>query len=125
MSTALARPLLRRSPLHNLRTVAARRFESSASSQAQKAAETAKNTAAEYKTKAAEGLSRVTSAAGPAIAGAAKGVSSALGNVGGRTGRFIGFVQRMFSLFLFLFLKLYPPPFRVDSWWKRKRRVFF
>lgn len=89
MSSALARPLLRR-PLP-LRSAIARRFESST---AQKTAETAKNTAAEYKTKAAEGLSRVTSAAGPAIAGAAKGMSSALGRVGGRTGRVIGFVER-------------------------------
>lgn len=101
MSSALARPLLRARAAAPLRSVAARRLESSASSQAQKASETAKNAAAEYKTKAAEGLSRVTSAAGPAIAGAAQGVSSALGRVGGRTGRVIGFVQRMWPLFFF------------------------
>ncbi|KAF3764515.1 hypothetical protein M406DRAFT_340105 [Cryphonectria parasitica EP155] len=93
MSSALARPLLRR-PLQPLRSIAARRFESTASSTAQKTAEGAKNAAGEYKAKAAEGLSRVTSAAGPAIAGAAKGVSNALGKVGGRTGRIIGFVER-------------------------------
>lgn len=103
MSSALARPLFRRTAAgpSSLRSVAARRFESSASSQAQKASETAKNAASEYKTKATEGLSRVTSAAGPAIAGAAQGVSSALGKVGGRTGKVIGFVQRMLSLFSF------------------------
>lgn len=90
MSSALARPLLRQAlPLRN---IAARRFESTAS---QKTAEAAK----EYTAKASEGLSRVTSAAGPAIAGAAKGLSSALGRVGGRTGRVIGFIERMLFLF--------------------------
>lgn len=74
--------------------MAARRLESTASSTAQKTAEGAKTAAGEYKTKAAEGLSRVSSAAGPAIAGVAKGLSSALGRVGGRTGRFIAFVER-------------------------------
>lgn len=100
MSSALARPLLRRQAVAPLRNVAARRFESSAASTAQKTAESAKNAAADYKSKATEGLSRVTSAAGPAIAGAAKGLSSALGKVGGRTGRFIGFVERMFMPFV-------------------------
>jgi len=67
--------------------VAARRFESTA---AQKAAENAKQAA----TRAQEGLSRVTSTAGPAIAGYAKGVASTLGKVGGRTGKVIGFIER-------------------------------
>lgn len=93
MSSALARPLMRRTNV--IRNVAARRFESTASQQAKQTAEGAKNAAAEYKAKATEGLSRVTSAAGPAIAGAAKNVTSALGKVGGRTGRFIAFVERM------------------------------
>jgi F-type H+-transporting ATPase subunit g len=48
----------------------------------------------EYKSKASEGLSRVTSAAGPAISGAAKGFGNALGKIGGRTGRLIAFFER-------------------------------
>ncbi|KYK54138.1 hypothetical protein DCS_06095 [Drechmeria coniospora] len=78
--SALARPMLR-SPV--LRMAAARRLESTAASRAQ------------------EGLSRVTSAAGPAIAGAAKGVANALGKVGGRTGRVIAFVERQTPLVLY------------------------
>jgi len=62
------------------------RFESTST----KATEAAKQTAA----KAQEGLSRVSSAAGPAIANAAKGVSGALSRVGGRTGRLVAFVER-------------------------------
>ncbi|EEU48086.1 uncharacterized protein NECHADRAFT_102391 [Fusarium vanettenii 77-13-4] len=81
--SSLARPMLRSPALR----VAARRFESTA---AQKAAEVTKNTAA----RAQEGLSRVTSAAGPAIAGAAKGAANALNKVGGRTGKVISFVER-------------------------------
>lgn len=75
------------------------RFESSTTA---KAAETAKQTAAkaqaaasEYTAKASQGLSRVTAAAGPALANAAKGAAGALGRVGGRTGKFVGFVERM------------------------------
>lgn len=89
---SLARPAIRSPALR----VAARRFESNA---ANKASEVAKDTAGkakEYQTKAQEGLSRVSSAAGPAIAGYAKGVSNTLNKIGGRTGRFIGFVERMF-----------------------------
>ncbi|KAK4202495.1 mitochondrial ATP synthase g subunit-domain-containing protein, partial [Triangularia verruculosa] len=73
------------------------RFESTAS---QKAAETAKQTAtkaqaqaAELSSKAQEGLSRVTAAAGPAITNAAKNVSGALSKVGGPTGRLVAFVE--------------------------------
>lgn len=43
--------------------------------------------------KTSQGLSRVTSSAGPAVSGAAQGVSKAIGNIGGRTGRTISFVQ--------------------------------
>lgn len=93
-SAVVARPLLRQ----NLR-FAARRFQTTdaASAQAKKAADAAKDTAQNVQSKAAQGLSRVTSAAGPALAGAAnaaKGAASALGKVGGRTGRFVGFVER-------------------------------
>ncbi|KAM0806354.1 P-loop containing nucleoside triphosphate hydrolase protein [Usnea florida] len=45
--------------------------------------------------KTSQGLSRVTSSAGPAVSGAAQGVSKAIGNIGGRTGRIISFVQSM------------------------------
>lgn len=90
--------------------MAARRFESTASTNAKKATEkagetakdTAKDTAAkvsatvsEYSTKAAQGLSKVTATAGPAITGAARGVAESLSKVGGRTGRLVGFIESM------------------------------
>lgn len=88
LSTA-ARPLLRRSALKlSAGRTAARRLESTGST-ADKAKEVA--------SKSSQGLSRVASAAGPALAGAAKGVSSAVGalsRIGGRTGRLIAFVER-------------------------------
>ncbi|KAK0383996.1 hypothetical protein NLU13_8085 [Sarocladium strictum] len=86
-----ARPVLR-SPA--LRRVAFRRYESTT---AQKATEAAKDTAGkakEYQARAAEGLSRVTSAAGPAIAGVAKAASGTLGKIGGRTGKLIAFIEK-------------------------------
>lgn len=100
MSFAVSRAVLRRSAkLPFGRTPA--RFESTAS----KATEAAKDTASkasekasDFQTKASEGLSRVSSAAGPAISGAAKGVSNALGKIGGRTGRFIAFVERKWHM---------------------------
>jgi len=81
---SLARPMLRSSAF---RQIATRRFESTTT---QKAAEAAKDTTA----KASQGLSRVTSAAGPAIASAARGVSGTLGRLGGRTGKLIAFIER-------------------------------
>ncbi|KAL8381391.1 hypothetical protein RB595_005589 [Gaeumannomyces hyphopodioides] len=72
----------------NAKETAAKAAEA-AKETASKAAEAAKETAA----RAAEGLSRVTSAAAPALMGAAKGATEALGKVGGRTGRFIKFVE--------------------------------
>ncbi|KEZ46012.1 hypothetical protein SAPIO_CDS1418 [Scedosporium apiospermum] len=63
------------------------RFQSTTT---EKATEAAKDAAS----KAAQGLSRVTSAAGPAISGAAKGVAGALGKVGGRTGKVVNFLER-------------------------------
>ena len=80
---SLVRPVLR-SPA--LRHLAGRRFESTA---AEKATDAAKNTAS----RASQGLSRVTSAAGPAIAGAARGVTGTLSRMGGRTGQLIGFIE--------------------------------
>jgi len=70
---------------------------SKASSTAKDATAKASATASEYAGKAQEGLSRVTSSAGPAIVNAAKGVSGALGKVGGRTGRMVAFVERRFT----------------------------
>lgn len=63
--------------------IAGRRYESS--------------TAGTAASKAQQGLSKVTSAAGPAIAGAARGVGNALSKIGGRTGRLINFVQGAFA----------------------------
>ncbi|KAL8409093.1 hypothetical protein RB594_007512 [Gaeumannomyces avenae] len=74
---------------------------------ASKAADAAKETAA----RAAEGLSRVTSAAAPALMGAAKGATEALGKVGGRTGRFIKFIEGTYHVPLSLF----PSPTRETS----------
>jgi F-type H+-transporting ATPase subunit g len=87
MSAVAARPLLRSSARFS-----ARRFQSTTT---QKAAEATKEAASDASSKAAQGLSRVTSSAGPAIAGAARGVGNALSKVGGRTGRLVGFVESM------------------------------
>ena len=72
----------------------ARQAASKASETAKQAASKAQAAASEYTAKASEGLSRVTAAAGPAITNAAKGAADALGKVGGRTGRFVAFVER-------------------------------
>ncbi|KAF4125107.1 F-type H+-transporting ATPase subunit g [Geosmithia morbida] len=71
-----ARPMLR-SPVLRF---AARRYQSTSTQ--------------DIAAKASQGLSRVSSAAGPAIAGAAKGVAGALGKVGGRTGKVVNFIER-------------------------------
>lgn len=85
--SSLARPMLRSSAL---RQAAARRFESTASQKASEAAKDAGSKAKEYQAKAQEGLSRVSSAAGPALAGAARTLSK----VGGPVGRAVNFVER-------------------------------
>ncbi|CAK7203414.1 ATP synthase subunit G atp20 [Sporothrix eucalyptigena] len=83
-----------------LRRSAPRRFQSTSSSTstssttATDAAAKARQTAADVTSKASQGLTRVTAAAGPALAGAARGLTTALGRVGGRTGRLINFVER-------------------------------
>ncbi|KAJ4297046.1 ATP synthase subunit G atp20 [Collariella sp. IMI 366227] len=80
------------------------RFESTttkAADAAKQTAEKASSTASEYSAKASEGLSRVSSAAGPAIANAAKGITGALGRVGGRTARLAAFVERQTPLVVF------------------------
>lgn len=74
----------------------ARRGESTqakAQQAASKATEKTGEAASNFQSKASEGLSRAQATAGPAIAGAAKGVANALGKIGGRTGRFISFVE--------------------------------
>ncbi|KAH6650927.1 mitochondrial ATP synthase g subunit-domain-containing protein [Chaetomium tenue] len=99
MSFAL---VMRRSGLTVGRTMA--RFESTANTTTQKAAESAKQAAAQASaaaSKATQGLSRVASSAGPAIANAAKGVSGALGRVGGRTGRLVAFVESQTPLVVY------------------------
>lgn len=102
---SLARPMLR-SPA--FRQLAVRRFESTTT---QKATEAAKETTA----KASQGLSRVTSAAGPAIAGAARGVGNTLGKLGGRTGKLIAFIERTFSFFLLQHAPRAPRCLKLDS----------
>ena len=100
MSSAmsLARPMLRSSAA---RQFAARRFQSTstenASSAAKDATAKAKEQAAKAKetaAKAAQGLTRAASAA----AVAAKGLTSSLGKLGGRTGKVIAFIERTFAL---------------------------
>jgi len=95
MSLSISRAALRRSTKLPGRT--ARRFESTTSKAADAAKDTASKaseTASSFQSKASEGLTRVTSSAGPAISGAAKSVGNALGKIGGRTGRFIAFIER-------------------------------
>jgi len=108
MSLATSRVALRRTM--RLPGQSARRFESSKATEAakdtaskasetaketaSKASETAKNAAANFQSKASEGLSKVSASAGPAISNAAKGLGNALGKIGGRTGKFIAFVER-------------------------------
>ena len=60
---------------------------------AKDAAAKSKDTASNAVSNASKGLSRVTSSAGPAVSGAAQRVSKVIGNIGGRTGRMISFVQ--------------------------------
>lgn len=125
-SIAAARPLLRRPALQMGRRLAARRLESTT---AKEGAKEAASKATEYTAKAAQGLSRVTSAAGPAIMGAAKGVTGALGRVGGRTGRLIAFAERTFgpiaspprsvlALMVLLFLERGWLRYRVAAQWQ-------
>ncbi|KAK8072497.1 F-type H+-transporting ATPase subunit G [Apiospora saccharicola] len=110
-SMALARPAIRQSG--NVSRMAARRFESNTTqAKATEAAKAAKESAAkasakasasasEYAAKAQQGLSRVSSAAGPAITGAAKGLANSLGKVGGRTGKVVGFAERQIPQVLY------------------------
>lgn len=72
---------------------ATRRFQSTST---EKATEAAKDTAS----KASQGLSKVSSAAGPAISGAARGIGNTLTKIGGPAGRLVGFVERKFDLCL-------------------------
>ncbi|CAK7234498.1 ATP synthase subunit G atp20 [Sporothrix bragantina] len=87
---APARLALRRSAPRRLQSTSS----TSTSTTASDAATKARQTASDVTSKATQGLTRVTAAAGPALAGAARGLTTALGRVGGRTGRFINFVER-------------------------------
>ncbi|CAG9955070.1 unnamed protein product [Clonostachys rosea f. rosea IK726] len=91
---SLTRPMLR-SPV--LRQLAARRLQSTAAEKASTAAEKAAAAAKDTANKAAQGLSRVTSAAGPALAGAAKSI----GKLGGPAGQAIGFLERQTPLVVY------------------------
>jgi hypothetical protein len=86
MSAAAARPVLRSSALR----LAARRYQSTTTQKATEAAQETASKAQETTSKAQQGLSRVAGAAG----GAAKGLTSALGKIGGRTGRLFAFIER-------------------------------
>lgn len=76
-----------------LRRAAFRRYESTTTQKATEAAKDTAGKAKEYQARASEGLSRVTSAAGPAVAGIARAASGTLGKIGGRTGKLIAFVE--------------------------------
>ncbi|KAI0016156.1 GroES-like protein [Xylariomycetidae sp. FL0641] len=65
-----------------------------ASSTASSTANKASSAASNYAGQAQQGLSKVTSSAGPAITGAAKNLAGSLSKVGGRTGKVIGFFER-------------------------------
>ena len=78
-----ARMIARQSPRRHASTTEA----------AKEAAANSKATASNATSKASQGLSRVTSSAGPALSGATQRVTKAIGNIGGRTGRMISFVQ--------------------------------
>lgn len=58
-----------------------------------------KEKASDVTSKASQGLSRVSSSGGSAVSGAAQGVSRTLGNIGGRTGKLISFVQCEWEIF--------------------------
>ena len=94
MSTTTSGLMLRHTRFVTHRT--ALRHASTTSEATQAASNTAsksKEAASNATSKASQGLSRVTSAAGPALSGAAQGVSNTVGNMTGRTGRLISFVQ--------------------------------
>ncbi|KFY07264.1 hypothetical protein V492_07302 [Pseudogymnoascus sp. VKM F-4246] len=122
--TTASRAVLRQSAKFTVRN--GRRCESTSA----KAAEAAKDTASKateqaqnFQSKASEGLSRVSASAGPAISGAVKGLGNTLGKIGGRTGKFIAFVERQIpptvyyarvglelSKLVFQSQKMAPPP---------------
>ncbi|OJD19594.1 hypothetical protein AJ78_00451 [Emergomyces pasteurianus Ep9510] len=64
-------------------------------STATEAASKSKDAATSAASKASEGISRAASTAGPAISSALSGVGGALRKVGGRTGKFIAFVDSL------------------------------
>lgn len=70
-----------------------RRQASSATEKASEVASSAKETAQNVTSKASEGLTKVTSSAGSSVSNAAASAQATAGNVGGRVGRMINFVQ--------------------------------
>ncbi|KKZ61557.1 F-type H+-transporting ATPase subunit G [[Emmonsia] crescens] len=89
MSTTTSRAVLRHSR-YLIRQPAFR----SASTTAE-AASKSKDAATSAASKASEGISKAASTAGPAISSALSGVGGALRKVGGRTGKFIAFVDSL------------------------------
>ena len=123
MSTATASRSLRlRQPpssirFHLLRSP--RRHVSTTETATEKASEAvvkSKETATSLQSKASEGLTRVQSTAGPAISGAARGIGNALGRIGGRTGRLVGYIEGSRQLaFMNVLAYSLQPPFRPQS----------
>ena len=104
---SLARPMLRSSAA---RQIASRRLQSTstekASAAAKDAASKAKDQAAKARETAAKAAQGLTRAAG-AAAVAAKGLTSSLGKLGGRTGKVIAFIERTFFFLFFSLLRTY------------------
>jgi hypothetical protein len=117
MSFSASRLVLRRSQFMLSRQAA---HSNSTTTQATRAASTTTSRASEAassaSSKASQGLSRVSSSAGPAISGAAKGIGKALGRIGGRTGRFITFVECKFVRFVEGFACTLPDKHIYDVW---------
>ncbi|KAI4278186.1 MAG: hypothetical protein LQ337_001200 [Flavoplaca oasis] len=82
--------------LRQLRIAGRQRHASTTAQAADAASSTAtksKEAASNVTSKASQGLTRVTSSAGPVLSRAGQGLSSALGKIGGRTGRLISFAE--------------------------------
>ena len=95
MSATAARLTLRQ-----LRIAGRQRHASTTAQAADAASSTAtksKEATSNATSKASQGLTRVTSSAGPVLSRAGQGVSSALGKIGGRTGRLISFAECEFT----------------------------
>ncbi|RCI13220.1 hypothetical protein L249_0287 [Ophiocordyceps polyrhachis-furcata BCC 54312] len=96
MASSLTRPMLRatRLPLPTRTRLQSSSASTAAASAGKMAKEAVPDKARDYQARAHEGLSRVTRAAAPAIAGAVRGAVGTLGRIGGRTGRLIAFAEK-------------------------------